>query len=306
MRQAERSDQAPRGRFEARSRSAIAAGGVLVLAFADVCSPAKADEVNLTPTQYAVTFFSPTDPQGDTDFSATPFGRVTGTDIGEAFSNTAASSGNYSLFIGNELDSVEATLAVTGSSYSSAFGLLGVTVKSSFQVEVVEKSALPEIVDSVPITTMATGTIHSSGANSTLNTTASASAAGVIYIVIPSTPPIYFTEGSPTGDPDIDEYTDEYFPVGVAVSVTKLVQGMLVLSSVGGVVGASFDAQVDPMFEIDPSFPYASDFELEFSPGYSAGSSVPEPATWTMLAAGFVALDLVRRRRKQRLSPTGG
>ena len=64
---------------------------------------------------------------------------------------------------------------------------------------------------------------------------------------------------------------------------------------------ASFlQAKADPSFQIDPAFPYADYFELEFSPGFDevepVPDPVPEPASVTMFAVGLVTL-IARRMR---------
>jgi len=68
------------------------------------------------------------------------------------------------------------------------------------------------------------------------------------------------------------------------------------LSSTGqGSFAAS--ALADPTFTIDPSFPNANLYHLEFSPGIGA---VPEPGTFSLFATGLAGFGwLVRRRRKQ-------
>lgn len=51
----------------------------------------------------------------------------------------------------------------------------------------------------------------------------------------------------------------------------------------------SWSASVDPMVEINPTFVYASDFTLVFSPDLP-GTSVPEPSSSLLLGAGLFAL----------------
>jgi hypothetical protein len=61
-------------------------------------------------------------------------------------------------------------------------------------------------------------------------------------------------------------------------------------------VSVNFYAYLDPTFEIDPSWAYAKDFQLEISPGYSAGGggAVPEPSTWALMLLGFAGLGFAR------------
>ncbi len=57
--------------------------------------------------------------------------------------------------------------------------------------------------------------------------------------------------------------------------------------------GAS--ASIDPMMDIDPSFLFADDFQLLFSPGIgNSASPVPEPSTWAILLGGLAGLGVAR------------
>ncbi|MGD0519895.1 MAG: PEP-CTERM sorting domain-containing protein [Terracidiphilus sp.] len=60
-------------------------------------------------------------------------------------------------------------------------------------------------------------------------------------------------------------------------------------------------ASLDPLIEIDPTFPDASDYSLEFSPNPSGTSTVtPEPGTLTLFGSGlFVLAGAVRRRMRK-------
>jgi hypothetical protein len=63
----------------------------------------------------------------------------------------------------------------------------------------------------------------------------------------------------------------------------------------------SFSASVDPLPEIDPSYLYASDFTLDFSPNPPA-SAVPEPSSVWLAGCcmvGWVGIS-VRRKRQSR------
>jgi PEP-CTERM motif-containing protein len=54
---------------------------------------------------------------------------------------------------------------------------------------------------------------------------------------------------------------------------------------------------IDPMIQIAPTFPEASEFTLVFSP---AVSGVPEPATWGMMLLGFAGLGFAGWRASRR------
>ncbi len=51
----------------------------------------------------------------------------------------------------------------------------------------------------------------------------------------------------------------------------------------------SWSASVDPTVEINPAFPDADEFTIEFSPNV-APANMPEPATWTLLVIAMAAL----------------
>jgi hypothetical protein len=60
-------------------------------------------------------------------------------------------------------------------------------------------------------------------------------------------------------------------------------------------------AMIDPHVVVDPSFPNADQYSIEFSPGISnaaPGGPVPEPATWATLLAGLGLAGAAMHRRR--------
>ena len=53
---------------------------------------------------------------------------------------------------------------------------------------------------------------------------------------------------------------------------------------------ATFQAIADPTIQIDPSFAYADDFTLAFSPNLTPSAAAPEPSSIALLATGLLAL----------------
>jgi hypothetical protein len=68
----------------------------------------------------------------------------------------------------------------------------------------------------------------------------------------------------------------------------------------GNVAAETASATADPYLEVDPSFPNASEYSIEFSPGVGNGiASVPEPNLLPQLALGIlVTLSVLRYRRR--------
>lgn len=67
--------------------------------------------------------------------------------------------------------------------------------------------------------------------------------------------------------------------------------------------GGGADSQsgfIDPVVTIDPSFPLAGEFTLEFSPGVgnTPGAPIPEPAAWQILLAEFGGVLTASRMRR--------
>lgn len=106
----------------------------------------------------------------------------------------------------------------------------------------------------------------------------------------------------------LGQYPSEYnlqvpgtFTVGVPESIEVFAQASLYFNSNNGGRSGFANASADPSFEIDPTFPYAKDFQLVYSPGFDTPTpGIPEPATFLMLAAA-APLAIVLRQRSRRL-----
>jgi PEP-CTERM motif len=218
---------------------------------------------------------------------------------GEPQSVDGTATGGASASAASSRDEVQAYVQIHAPPNNVAnFEDIGLSAVSEYQVAVAVRSGKkpPPSITAVPIEITITGSVSCSGFST------EAQATVVVGLVVPLTP-----SAGCNILPNKPSFVDsETVPVsiGTPVPIEKDATADVSAFSAGDgeTASASVHAVVDPTLEIDPSFVYADDFELEYSPGYAA---VPEPATWTMLAVGFIALGVVRRRMKKRLSPGG-
>jgi hypothetical protein len=164
-----------------------------------------------------------------------------------------------------------------------------------YQVMVVNTHFAPSDVKGVPVIGTTAGKTQCSGA---------AIAEADIFVDFN----LFARAQCPTTNNPFDDHFDKVatgtFPVGVPVNVDVSAFGSVNLQ-VGLNAGANSDkgfffASADPSFEIDPSFPFANDFALVFSPGFDAplpSPDVPEPGSLLLLAVG-ASLTLGMRRRQ--------
>lgn len=82
-------------------------------------------------------------------------------------------------------------------------------------------------------------------------------------------------------------------------SVHMIAEGAAGVGIIAGT--ASFFAQVDPIFTIDPTFLNSADYSIVFSPGIgNEVGAVPEPSTWAMMILGFAGVGFMAYRRKSK------
>jgi hypothetical protein len=62
-------------------------------------------------------------------------------------------------------------------------------------------------------------------------------------------------------------------------------------------------ASVDPILTIDPSFQFANDFQIEFSPGVGGASAAPEPLPVLLVPAALAVMGGFRARARRRRRP---
>ena len=219
--------------------------------------------------------------------------------------------GSYALIAGTGSDGVDGSFSVSAAPNSVAYVGANLFARTQFQVEVVKSPGAtpPNYITSVPILVSATGNVSCS------NSASYAEASVTLGLIAPLTgsPDLRATCNFP-GVADNDIFissTEGQIPIGELSTITKTadattqvvacVPGPAVTSCPSADSATSFLAYVDPTIEIDPSFAYAKDFKLEYSPGFSPGAgAVPEPSTWLLLAAGFGALAVYRAFARRR------
>jgi hypothetical protein len=182
---------------------------------------------------------------------------------------------------------------------TSASFYIQVDVQTRYQMTVVPKpnETIPANVYNVPIIATTSGTISTSGDDSYAGATVSYG-----YSYDDSDDYIYYQRALSDQFPSFEGIIyDKYVPIGVPRFVKLDAFGSLGLY-VGWGTGlhdsGKFSAEADPIFEIDPTFPYADDFQIIYSPGGDAPAA-PEASTWAMLVAGFGALGLAGWKRSR-------
>jgi hypothetical protein len=278
-------------RFRSFLRGAVTAiCAVIAAAFASTAGPASATTTLIDASYgYAIQ----TDNGVTSKESAHPV-----SSSGEPQSEDGTATGGYFVSAASSRDEIQASVQLNAPPNSPAnFESIGLAAYSEYQVAVAVRSGKkpPPSITAVPIEITITGSVSCSGFST------SAFANVVVGLVVPLTP------AAQCGlDPEIPSFVDsETVPVsiGTPVPIEKDADGDVSYFSAGDgeTASASIHAVVDPTFEIDPSFAYADDFELDYSPGYyPSGSAVPEPSTWLLLASGFGALILCRGSVRRR------
>ena len=215
-------------------------------------------------------------------------------DLSRFTTGSGDSSGSYSLFAGTNRDTVQGTVKLEAKSLfdESKFDI-NVTATSSYQVVVrVKRGKIPpENIKSVPIIANAKGSVECS------NTTTGPNEGGgfgqaMVTIVGFAT---YSAACGSKAPASFSKSTVDDLTINKPVNVQKKVFGGLAEEVHGGTITENFDITADPTFEIDPSFAFADDFELVFSPGAETVSNTPEPASIAMLGLGVVLLGIHSR-----------
>jgi hypothetical protein len=210
-------------------------------------------------------------------------------------------SGSYGIFAASDRDTIHATFQVEGPGLFTGgqeAAILTLSASTSYQVTVnVKPNRIPPpTIKAVPVLALATGSVMCGGA-------AQVAAADVsVDFLTPLVNPAFASCGSqnPVQIPSFESQLSGLFQIGVPSNVVMAVSGALGLQAIdAGTDVGSFNATVDPTIEIDPSFAYADDFELDFSPGVTGVTSndVPEPSSLALLAAMFTSFAIARRRK---------
>jgi hypothetical protein len=224
--------------------------------------------------------------------------------------NGGTDSGSYSLSAGANRDAVSANVAVQADANSTAEVGFELDAKTTFEFMPAPKPGAnpPKSITNAKIIVRTSGGAGGCGDQAT-------SAVASITISSPNSFAASPNASAACNDPALPNtklfsttITEEQLPIDEPVKIVDEASASVLaiacqtgpgvpLCLHGDVSGVAPYAYVDPTIEIDPSWAYANDFELEFSPGYApSGSAVPEPSTWLLLASGFGALILHRGR----------
>jgi hypothetical protein len=278
-------------RFRSFLRGAVTATcAVIAAALASTTGPASA-KTTLIDASYAVAI-SPDNGTPTSEESAHPVSAS-----GEPQGSSGTATGGYYVLAATSRDEIQASIQLSGTpSNPPNFGTVGLAAISDYQIAVAVRSGRkpPPSITTVPIEITITASASCSDAAT------QAQAKVEVGLLAP------LDAGASCGYghdiPSVVDSETSLVSIGDPVAIEKAAQGG-VGNFTGDGASASIHAVVDPTFEIDPSFAYADDFELDYSPGYNpSGSAAPEPSTWLLLASGFGALILHRgsiRRRSR-------
>jgi hypothetical protein len=240
--------------------------------------------------------------------SPRPINNKNNRSVGQFKGKFGTVSGFYDVIANSQVDQVDAKLTfVPGPTAPGApplgGGYITLIAKTAFQMRVVYNPGAkpPEDINKVPIVGMALGsTACGVKGHSVAVASADIRATQSGQLVVPL---VNTHAGSPCGEPvqgppsfGPTPFTQWWsFEPNETVSVTESVLGNAAAASDVGPLSVNFYALLDPTFEIDPSWAYAKDFQLEISPG--ATPTVPEPSSLALSALGLSMLAFTRLGR---------
>lgn len=161
----------------------------------------------------------------------------------------------------------------------------------TYNLEVVQEAPAP--VDTVPLLGISRGEVSAAGPAKDAGASATAT------LDIPALDIFDSVSAQPTQMVPVTFNNCASAPVGQDIQAQLQARGFAFLGVPGG---AGFQAGLDPTIQIDPSFAYARDFTLVFSPNLTSSSGVPEPSPIALFAAGLLGLMAAGRPKPRGIS----
>jgi hypothetical protein len=245
---------------------------------------AKAGTVTLSNAIYSVGF---------TDANQAPESHLGNTPITKLWESTVGSVAGISV-----ASRAEAFVELTGAVPVMGTSVFLTDAQVSYVVYIDPNGFAPLNIDQVPVIMTASGTADCTPLNTQGGNNSDSFASAFVEIGNPNAP--LFTKRAFCGTDGISHnFTQEptrlFFGVRQSIPVAMLAEGDASMNVLQGAVSFSFSATADPTFQIDPSFEFASDFQILVSPD-GTQTSIPEPATYATLACGLAGILLARNR----------
>lgn len=192
-----------------------------------------------------------------------------------------------------------ASISLGGNTSLIGMSALGGDAAVSYFVYIAPLAFAPAGINQVPVLTHATG---STNCTPKIGDTWSVGGEARAKVVIGGLAAPFFQQTVTCSDSGgglsnaFDVNQPVLFGIGQNTPVLISVFSAASAAVIGGAAPFDFTAFADSTFQIDPSFPFANDYQIIVSPDGTA-SGIPEPATYVTLASGLAGILLCRAWR---------